>query len=57
MSQDQTLTLVLTASEQPSDAEIKEGEGEAAAAVRNFAIGCLVLYFSKFELEDVKANH
>jgi hypothetical protein len=40
------LFSVKTASEQPSAAEIKQGEEEAAAAVRNFAVGCLLLYFS-----------
>jgi hypothetical protein len=43
------LITALTASEQPSDAEIKQGEEEAAANVRNFAVGCLVLYLSMSE--------
>ena len=40
-------SLSSTESEQPSEAEVKQGEEEAANNVRNFAVGCLVLYFSE----------
>jgi len=41
-------------SEQPSDAEIKLGEEEAATNVRNFAVGCLVLYFTPHLISYVR---
>lgn len=55
-----TLKLIVasTASEQPSDAEIKKGEEEAAANVRNFAVGCLMLYLSELEkLHDMMVTY
>jgi hypothetical protein len=42
-----TKAHVYPASDQPSEAEIKQGEEEAATNVRNFAVGCVLLYFSK----------
>jgi hypothetical protein len=42
-----TKAHVYPASDQPSEAEIKQGEEEAAINVRNFAVGCVLLYFSK----------
>jgi len=38
--------MFMPPSDQPSDAEIKQGEEEAATNVRNFSVGCLVLYFA-----------
>jgi hypothetical protein len=42
-----TKAHVRIASDQPSEADIKQGEEEAAANVRNFAVGCVLLYFCK----------
>jgi len=38
--------MFMPQSDQPSDAEIKLGEEEATTGVRNFAVGCLALYFA-----------
>ena len=50
------LISIFTASEQPSDAEIKQGEEEAAVNVRRFAVGSLVLYFSMSQRPLMKAT-
>jgi len=39
---------------QPDAAEVRAGELEAAASVRNFAIGCVVLWFSPHIVAYVK---
>ena len=39
------ILICCAAEKNESEAEVKQGEQDAAANVRNFGVGCLVLYF------------